>query len=121
MGGGGMRGGPRGGGEEGGMMRNGPPPGGMGGGMTPPRQALTVTLTNTSSAPLTVQVTEVNSALGNFAAVPERATLAPGEAMTLEPMRGALANLDEFSLKLGLKADGKSEQQTMILKRAPAE
>jgi hypothetical protein len=41
--------------------------------------------------------------------------------MTLEPMRGALANLDEFSLKLGLKADGKSEQQTMILKRAATE
>ena len=102
-------------------MRSGPPPGGMGGGMTPPRQALTVTLANASAAPITLQVTEVNSALGNFAAVPERATLAPGESMHLEPMRGALANLDEFVLTLGLKADGKSEQQTVILKRVSTE
>ena len=102
-------------------MRGGIPSGGVSGRMTPPRQALTVTITNTSDAPINLHVNDVNSALGNFAAVPEHATLAPGESINLEPMRGALANLDELSLKLGLKADGKSEQQTITLKRVSTE
>lgn len=113
------------GGFEGGMGPGGGPggprggPGGGGSGLGTARQALTVTLTNPTQAPVEVQITEVNSALGNFVPIPEKATLAPAESVTLEPMRGALANLDEFTVKLGLRVDRQTEQQSVMLKRLP--
>ncbi len=126
--GGGPAGGGRWGGGEGrdsphsggGMgMRDGegrPQRGGAGGG-TFPRQALSVTLKNTSTESITVRVLEVASILGNFVPFPEKATLTAGESVTLEPMRGSLANLDELDLTVALSAGADRDRQTLALRR----
>lgn len=95
----------------------GPRRGGGGGGASFPRQALTITLKNTSAESVAVRVQEVVSILGNFVPFPEKATLAPGESVTLEAMRGSLANLDELELTIGLAAGADRDRQTFILRR----
>lgn len=100
-----------------GMGGGGGPRRGGGGGASFPRQALSVTLKNTSTDSLTVRVQEVVSILGNFVPFPEKATLAPGESVTLEAMRGSLANLDELELTIGLAAGTDRDRQTFVLRR----
>lgn len=82
-----------------------------------PRQALTITLKNTSASPITVRVQDVVSILGNFVPFPEKATLAAGESVALEAMRGSLANLDELELTIGLAAGTDRDRQTFVLRR----
>ncbi len=121
--------GPGGGFGGGGPMRGGfgegmgPRPGGSrgGGGMAAfPRQALVLSFKNESTTPATVVVTDVISLLGNFVPIPDRATLAPGESFSLEPMRGSLANLDAIELKLALRVGSATQSEVFILNRAPA-
>lgn len=92
-----------------------PGAGGMGGSM--PRQALSIILANTSGESITLRIQEVVSILGNFVPFPERATLASGESVTLEPMRGSLANLDRLELTVALAAGNDRDRQTVILQR----
>ncbi len=87
----------------------------MGGSM--PRQALSIILANTSAESITVRIQEVVSILGNFVPFPERATLASGESVALEPMRGSLANLDGLELTIALAVGDDRDRQTIILKR----
>lgn len=82
-----------------------------------PRQALSITLKNTSQESITVRVQEIVSILGNFVPFPERATLGADESVTLESMRGSLANLDRLELTVALAADNDRDRQTIILQR----
>ncbi len=104
-------------GMGGGGGGRGGPHGGAGRGASFPRQSLSLTLTNTSQETLHIRVQDVVSILGNFVPFPEKATLAPGESVTLEPMRGSLANLDELELTVGLAAGADRDRQTFVLRR----
>lgn len=82
-----------------------------------PPVTLRVRLENKGSEPIEVQVTEVNSELGNFAVRPARLTLAPGETGTLEPMISQLGvTSDEIPLKLAIFTAGKRETQVVPVK-----
>lgn len=97
---------------------NGSRPGGMAG-MTIPRQVLQIALTNHSETELTVRPLECTSLLGNFAVRPEKVTLAPGETVTLDAMRGGIgANLDRLEVSLAFSAGGKIEKKVVVVERA---
>ncbi|HRP04450.1 MAG TPA: hypothetical protein PLV87_06020, partial [Opitutaceae bacterium] len=57
------------------------------------------------------------SILGNFVPFPARATLGADESVTLEPMRGSLANLDRLELTVALATDNDRDRQTIMLQR----
>ncbi len=112
-------------GEGAGMVRppgggprhtNDAPPRARGGAAALPRQTLSVTLANRTDAELTVTITELDSAIGNFAPRPERLTLVPGGSATLEPVSGdAGGNLEWLDLMLALRRDGRTEHQLVHL------
>lgn len=82
-----------------------------------PPVTLRVRLENKGTEPIEVQVTEVNSELGNFAVRPARLMLAPGEAGTLDPMISQLGVMsDEIPLKLAIFTAGKRENQVVAVK-----
>lgn len=117
--------------------RMGPPPGEFGGGfgggfgddeegarpaMRPggralmPRMVLRVTVTNRSEQPMDIAVTDVVSALGNFAVRPERLSLAPGEEATLDPFLSPFPdNFAELVVELRLRRGTERETQTVRL------
>jgi hypothetical protein len=85
----------------------------------PSRLALTVTFTNTSSRPITIAITEVDSLLGNFAARPENLTLAPGQQGSLDPMLSPIENnFDELDVMLTIRRGNKGETRVLQLRRA---
>ncbi|HWL14497.1 MAG TPA: hypothetical protein VNR00_02760 [Opitutus sp.] len=113
------------------------PPGGMSGGMmgpagerrdddvpTPrvrvaggPHLTLRVTLKNTSPVPLTIQIRDVNSDLGNFVVRPERVELAPDQTAELEPMSSELGNVvGDIPVQISLRAENKTESNSLVLK-----
>ena len=64
-----------------------------------------------------VEVTEVNSDLGNFAVRPSKLTLAPGAKGTLDPMVSQLGvTSQEIPLKLAVRVAGKKELQVVTVK-----
>lgn len=82
-----------------------------------PPVTLRVQLKNTGTEPIEVEVTEVNSDLGNFAVRPPKLTIAPGEVGTLEPMVSQLGvTSDEIPLKLAVRSGGKKEAQVVTVK-----
>lgn len=82
-----------------------------------PPVTLRVLFENKGTAPLELEVTEVNSDLGNFAVRPPKLTIAPGEKGMLEPMISQLGvTSDEIPLKLALRTGGKREQQVVVVK-----
>ncbi len=82
-----------------------------------PPVTLRVLLENKGTEPLIVEVTEVNSDLGNFAVRPARLTLAPGEKGLLDPMVSQLGvTNDEIPLKLSVRVAGKKELQVVTVK-----
>jgi hypothetical protein len=82
-----------------------------------PPVTLRVLLENKGTEPLEVEVTEVNSDLGNFAVRPPKLTIAPGATGTLDPMVSQLGVMsDEIPLKLALRSGGKKENQVLIVK-----
>lgn len=82
-----------------------------------PPVTLHVYLTNHDTAPLDIEVTEVNSDLGNFAVRPPRLTIAPGETGNLEPMISQLGvTSDDIPLKLSVRSAGKKESQIIEVK-----
>ena len=87
-----------------------------------PPVTLKVAFENRSQDKLEIEVTEVNSDLGNFAVRPPKLTLAPGEKGVLEPMISQLGvTTDELSLKLALRHAGKKEAQVVIVKNVIAD
>jgi len=82
-----------------------------------PPVTLRVLLENKGTEPMEVEVTEVNSDLGNFAVRPRSLTLAPGEKGVLDPMISQLGvTSDEIPLKLAVRVAGKKELQVVTVK-----
>jgi hypothetical protein len=82
-----------------------------------PPVTLRVLFENKGTEPMEIEVTEVNSELGNFAVRPPKLTIAPGEKGVLEPMVSQLGvTSDEIPLKLAVRAGGKREQQVLVVK-----
>ena len=87
----------------------------------PPRLALTFTFTNTSAAPVTFTIANVDSALGNYAARPEKFTLAPGEQASPDPMLSPVENNFELlDVTLSLKLGAARETHVLPLRQAAA-
>lgn len=87
-----------------------------------PPVTLRVLFENRGTEPLELEVTEVNSDLGNFAVRPPKLTIAPGEKGVLEPMISQLGvTSDEIPLKLTIRVGGKKEQQIVIVKNVIAD
>ena len=82
-----------------------------------PPVTLRVQFENRGTEPLELEVTEVNSDLGNFAVRPPKLTIAPGEKGTLDPMISQLGvSSDEIPLKLAIRIAGKKEAQVVPIK-----
>ena len=90
----------------------------VGGAMRGPiRQALSITLTNTSDQPVHLRIAEVKSILGNIVPEPETFTLQPGGEQTLSPMRaGIRESVTEFHVTIRLRTVDANETQTLVLK-----
>ncbi len=82
-----------------------------------PPVTLRVEFENRTTEPMEIEVTEVNSYLGNFAVRPPKLTLAPGAKGTLDPMVSQLGvTSDEIPLKLEVRYGGKKESQVVNVK-----
>ncbi len=82
-----------------------------------PPVTLRVLFENKGTEEIELEVTEVNSDLGNFAVRPPKLKLAPGEKGLLEPMISQLGvTSDEIPLKLSVRTGGKKEQQVVVVK-----
>ena len=82
-----------------------------------PPVTLKVAFENKGTEPIEVEVTEVNSDLGNFAVRPSKLTIAPGQSAMLQPMVSQLGvTSDEIPLKLEVRTGGKKEQQVVVVK-----
>ena len=85
-----------------------------------PRLALTLTLTNRGTQPIVADLTEVNSAMGNFAPRPETLMLAPGQEGRVDPMLSSFDNnFDELDVTVGMIVGGRAEQHVLHLRRVP--
>ncbi len=84
----------------------------------PPRLALTLSFVNRGKRPLTVTITEVNSAMGNFAPRPETLTLGPGEEGRVDPMLSSFDNnFEQLDVTIGVRIGGRAEEQVLHLRR----
>lgn len=82
-----------------------------------PPVTLRVQFENRGTAPIDIEVTDVNSELGNFAVRPPKLTIAPGEKGSLEPMISQLGvTSDEIPLKVSVRLGGKKETQVITVK-----
>ncbi len=82
-----------------------------------PPVTLRVKLQNKGTEPVEIEVTEVNSDLGNFAVRPSKLTIAPGEIGELNPMVSQLGvTSDEIPLKVSVRTGAKRETQVIALK-----
>jgi hypothetical protein len=86
-----------------------------------PPVTLRVQFENRGPEPVVLEVTEVNSDLGNFAVRPPKITIAPGEKGMLDPMISQLGvSSDEIPLKLAIRVAGKKETQVVPVKNVIA-
>ncbi len=82
-----------------------------------PPVTLRVQFENRGTAPVEIEVTEVNSELGNFAVRPSKLTIAPGEKGTLDPMVSQLGvTSDDIPVRISVRLTGKKETQTIAVK-----
>ncbi len=82
-----------------------------------PPVTLRVQIENRGTEPVEVEVTDVNSELGNFAVRPSKLTIAPGEKGTLDPMVSQLGvTSDEIPVKIAVRMAGKKDTQTIAVK-----
>ncbi len=82
-----------------------------------PPVTLRVAFENKTTEPMDVEITEVNSELGNFAVRPPKLTLAPGQAGKLDPMISQLGvTSDEIPLKVEVRYAGKKESKIFVVK-----
>jgi hypothetical protein len=86
-----------------------------------PPVTLKVAFENRGETPLEIEVTDVNSDLGNFAVRPPKLTIAPGASGVLEPMISQLGvTSDEIPLVLALRSAGRKEKQILVVKNVLA-
>ncbi len=86
----------------------------------PPRIELRGKFTNHTSAPIVIAVTDVTSALGNFAIRPEKLTLAAGESADIDPLPALYPDpIDELTVDVRIRYAGKAESHSLRLKPAP--
>jgi hypothetical protein len=79
-----------------------------------PPVTLRVEFENRTTEPVVIEVTEVNSYLGNFAVRPPRLELEPGGKGVLDPMISQLGVTSEvIPLKLEVRHGGRKEQQVV--------
>lgn len=82
-----------------------------------PPVTLDVVIENRGKEPIEVVPVDVNSDLGNFAARPEKLTVAPGEKGALDPMISQLGvTSDDIPLTLTLRVGGKKETQVIHIR-----
>jgi hypothetical protein len=82
-----------------------------------PPVILRLELKNQGTAPIEVEILEVNSDLGNFAVKPDTLKLPPGEPTEPEPMNSQLGvTSDEIPVKVRLKYAGKVDSKTIVVK-----
>ena len=82
-----------------------------------PPVTLRVQFENKGTEPLEIEVTDVNSDLGNFAVRPPKLVIPPGEKGSLDPMISQLGvTSDEIPLKLVVRQGGKKETQVVVVK-----
>lgn len=82
-----------------------------------PPVTLRVQIENRGTEPVEVEVTDVNSELGNFAVRPSKLTIAPGEKGMLDPMVSQLGvTSDEIPVKVAVRMAGKKDSQTIAVK-----
>jgi hypothetical protein len=82
-----------------------------------PPVTLRVAFENRGTEPMEIEITEVNSELGNFAVRPPKLKLAPGEAGKLDPMISQLGvTSDEIPLKIEVRYAGKKESKILTVK-----
>jgi hypothetical protein len=82
-----------------------------------PPVTLKVAFENKGTEPIEIEITEINSMLGNFAVRPPKLTLAPGGNGVLDPMISQLGvTSDEIPLTVAIRRGGKREQQTVMVK-----
>jgi hypothetical protein len=82
-----------------------------------PPVTLRVAFENKTTEPMEIEITEVNSELGNFAVRPPKLTLAPGQSGKLDPMISQLGvTSDEIPLKIEVRQAGKKESKIFIVK-----
>lgn len=87
-----------------------------------PPVTLKVAFENRGTEKIEIEVTEVNSDLGNFAVRPPRLTIEPGQSGALEPMVSQLGvTNDEIPLKLVVRYAGKKEEQVVVVKNILAQ
>jgi hypothetical protein len=82
-----------------------------------PPVTLRVQIENRGTEPVEIEVTDVNSELGNFAVRPSKLTIAPGEKGTLDPMVSQLGvTSDEIPVKIAVRLAGKKDTQVIAVK-----
>lgn len=87
-----------------------------------PPVTLRVEFENRTSEPMEIEVTEVNSYLGNFAVRPPKLSLEPGARGVLDPMVSQLGvTSDEIPLKLEVRHGGRKESQTVTVRNVITE
>lgn len=87
-----------------------------------PPVTLRVAFENKGTEPIELEITEVNSYLGNFAVRPPKLTLTPGQKGVLDPMISQLGvTSDEIQLKLEVRYGGKKESQVVVVKNVIAQ
>lgn len=120
MGGRGMGGGGPGGGDDSAGPGEGPSRTGNAGvtrASQEPPVRLRLRVTNHAPEAVDVEVTDFDSSLGNFVVQPRKLTIAPGESVEVDPMTSQLGVPGaEIPLTIGIRANGKTEKQTISLK-----
>lgn len=82
-----------------------------------PPVTLDVIIENRGKAPIDIAPIDVNSDLGNFAARPDKLTIAPGEKAALDPMISQLGvTSDDIPLTLTLRIGDRKETQVIQIK-----
>jgi hypothetical protein len=83
-----------------------------------PPALLRLRIENPSAATVVVEIREVNSDLGNFAIRPDTVTLAPGQAIEVEPMQ-SLLGVDSYALPVTITLRSGGQTQSKILTLRP--
>lgn len=82
-----------------------------------PPVTLRVVIENHGTTPIDIEVTDVNSELGNFAVRPTKLTIAAGEKGMLDPMVSQLGvTSDEIPVKVVARIAGKKDTQVVNVK-----
>jgi hypothetical protein len=82
-----------------------------------PPVTLRLALSNPTPQPIDVEISEVNSDLGNFAVQPEKLTVAAGKSAEPYPMNSQLGLIgDNLPVKVALRIGDKTESQIIIVK-----